>query len=563
VYAGLLKVMTSQNLHLSDAARDEQETLENSDLEAHVPTDPPVDIGKVGKGLSPFWHDRLIEASLILSIALYYVIGNEHLGKGYLFQLNPLFAIPFLLVFVALCWYRLPFAVALLPLALPYYLLHKTIFSHYSFSLIEITFGICLIVAVGQLLLQRTRWQYWLTWRELRGRFGPFTIPILVFFIAAAFSIVIAYEKVFAQRAFREEVFDPLIYVLLAFYCLRSRQDVTRLLAAILGTGLMVAIAGIVQYVFLKNQVVAGSDNLSRVYAMYGSANSIGILFDYVLPVGFALVVARTQYALNTLAIWRGRLAAIAFCLVLLYVLYLSQSDGAWLAIAVAALFIVALSIRRRKTLLIAAPLFVMVLGITFFLFHTRIMNFIFDNHVDVHSVSTATKRLYLWRSALDMIHDSPWFGYGMDNWLCHFSLNYTCFTPQLHHYLIANDPVTHMSTDLKFEPDLSHPHNVFLHIWLSMGIFGMLAFAAILVLFFWLFVRILRYLRSYERKENLYLQWMTIGVGAAMLAALIQGQVDSTFLEQDAAFNFWMLVVALLLLRALSGTPWRGRLKQ
>ncbi len=47
------------------------------------------------------------------------------------------------------------------------------------------------------------------------------------------------------------------------------------------------------------------------------------------------------------------------------------------------------------------------------------------------------------------------------------------------------------------------------------------------------------------------------------MLAALIQGQVDSSFLEQDLAFCFWMLVTALLILRVLTGTPWRGRLRQ
>jgi hypothetical protein len=45
------------------------------------------------------------------------------------------------------------------------------------------------------------------------------------------------------------------------------------------------------------------------------------------------------------------------------------------------------------------------------------------------------------------------------------------------------------------------------------------------------------------------------------MLAAFVQGQVDSSFLEQDLAFCFWMLVTALLLLRVLSGTPWRGQL--
>ena len=555
--------MSSQSPFLPDADLDEQEVIDGVDSELDVSIKPPVDSGKHFKGISLFWHDRLVEAGLILSMALYYVIGNANLGSGYLFQLNPLFSAPFLLLFALLCWYRLPFAIALLPLTLPYYLLHKTIVSHYSFSLAEITLGVCLLVALLQLLLQRSRWQYWLPWQELRERLGPFTIPILVFLAAAAFSIIIAYDKVVALRSFREEVFDPLLYVVLALCCLRSRQHLARLLAALLGSGFLVALLGIVQFFFFKNQLVLESDGIRRVHVMYGSANSIGLLFDYVLPIGLALVVVRRQHAQKVLASWKKRALAVAICLPLLYVLYLTQSIGAWLAIAAAALFIAALSIRSRRELLIGVALFVVVMGVAVFFFHTRMERFIFDSHVDVQGVSTATKRLYLWQSALNMIHDSPWFGYGMDNWLCHYSYNTTCFTPHLHHYLIANDPVTGKSTDLKLEPFLSHPHNVFLHVWVSIGIFGLLAFAGLLVLFSWLFVRILRHLHSMGTKKNLSLQWMTIGVGAAMLAAMLQGLVDSAFLEQDLAFCFWMLVVALLLLRALSGTPWRGRLKQ
>jgi O-antigen ligase len=286
------------------------------------------------------------------------------------------------------------------------------------------------------------------------------------------------------------------------------------------------------------------------------------LLFDYVLPIGFAWIAAKSPFMLNTWAFWKKRLFAVAVCLPMLYVLLLTQSHGAWIAIAVAAIFIAALSLRKRRVLLIALPIFLILLGFALFLYHGRITTFIFDSHIDVHHVSTTTKRLYLWRSALDMIHDSPWFGYGMDNWLCHYSLNNICFTPQLHHYLIARDPVTHVVTDLKFEPNLSHPHNIFLHVWVSIGIFGLLAFIVVLILFAWLFIRMLRNLRANETRENLPLQWMTIGVGAAMLAAMIQGQVDSAFLEQDLAFCFWMVVVALLLLRVHSGTSWRGRVK-
>src|SRR5438067_1388022 len=153
-------------LPLSDAPQ----TVENADAISHAPNSSPPNKGKLLQGLSPFWHDRLIESGLIVSLALYYVVGNEHLGTGRLFQLNPLLSLPFLLIFAALCWYRLSFAVALLPLALPYYLLQKTVISHYSFSLAEIALGMCLAVALLQFLLLRGKWQYRLSGQGLRDR---------------------------------------------------------------------------------------------------------------------------------------------------------------------------------------------------------------------------------------------------------------------------------------------------------------------------------------------------------------------------------------------------------
>ncbi len=110
-------------------------------------------------------------------------------------------------------------------------------------------------------------------------------------------------------------------------------------------------------------------------------------------------------------------------------------------------------------------------------------------------------------------------------------------------------------------EPGLSHPHNIFLHVWVSIGIFGLLAFLAILLFFYWTFSRLLFYIWKEKLQGYEWLRWLTISVGAAMLAALVQGQIDSAFLEQDLAFCFWTLVAALLLLRSHLGMPWREML--
>ncbi len=563
--------MNSQNLmrHLSKdavlngAVAEDAETSQEGT--SHAFDSPPTVNARLLKGLTPFWHDRIIEAALVLSMALYYVVGNVNLGTGRLFHLNPLISLPFLLIFALLCWYRLPFAVALLPLALPYYLQQKTVVSHYSFSIAEIVLATCVGVALLQFALQRGKWRYSLSWNELRDRLGPFTLPILVFLLAAGVSVLVAYAHQVALRAFREEVFDPILYLLLAMFCLRTRQDVARLLLALLASGLVVAFLGMAQYFFFRSQLVLEPDGVRRVHAMYGSANSIGLFFDYVLPIGLALILVRTWTARGVLGSWWIRISAIAICVPMLLVLYLSQSRGAWVAIAVALLFILALSIRNRRVLFVSGLVGIVVLGAVVLVLHRPIMNFVIGGHQDVQGVSTLSKRLFLWQSALRMIHDHLWFGVGMENWLCYYSYNSVCYDPALllHHYWILHDPVTGAWTGLQNEPTLSHPHNIFLHVWVSMGLFGFLAFMAVVALFFWFFARIFLSIRSAQTERDPYMWWMTIGVGAAMVAAMIQGQVDSSFLVQDLSFCFWMLVSALLLLRVLTGTPWRGRLLQ
>jgi putative inorganic carbon (hco3(-)) transporter len=562
--------MNSRNLlrQLPEDITKNDQIAENAKAtqESDSPTSdsPPPNTYRLLKGLTPFWHDRIIEAALVISMALYYVIGNTNLGLGRLFQLNPVLSLPFLLIFAMLCWYRLPFAIALIPLGLPYYLQQKTVVSHYSFSIAEIALLTCVVVALVQVLLQRGNWRYCLSWSELRDRVGPFALPIVVFILAAGISVFIAYLQRVALRAFREEVFEPLLYVLLAMYCLRTRQDVARLLVAMLISGLVVAVLGNAQYFLFRSQLVLESDGIRRVHAMYGSANSIGLFFDYVLPIGLALILVKAWTATS---IRRSRwilISAIVIFLPMLLVLYLSQSRGAWLAIGVALLFILALSIRNRKRLFVGGLIGIVVLGVVVLVFHKPILNFFVAGHQNIYGISTLTKRLFLWLSALRMIRDHPWFGVGMENWLCYYSPNAVCVDPaQVHHYWILQSPFTGASTGLQDEPTLSHPHNIFLHVWVSMGLFGLLAFIGVLALFFWLFVRILISLHKSGTAPDSSMWWMTIGVGAAMIAGVVQGQVDSSFLGQDLSFCFWMLVSALLLLRILAGTSWRGSLRQ
>src|SRR5215831_5391054 len=58
----------------------------SSELEGHgstasqLPNNPSPGRSNLLRRLDPFWHDRLLEAGLIVSMALYYITGNQHLG---------------------------------------------------------------------------------------------------------------------------------------------------------------------------------------------------------------------------------------------------------------------------------------------------------------------------------------------------------------------------------------------------------------------------------------------------------------------------------------------------
>ena len=523
-----------------------------------------------------FWRLRTIEGGMILSMALYYVVCNPNIRIPSLHlplqNLNPLYSLPFLLVFAILCWYRFPVAIALLPLSLPFCYVQKYVTQSLRFSLVEITLYTCLGVGLLQYavcLLRRKKWPHQLSWSALRARFGPFLWPISIFFLAALASIAIAYSRSNAERSFREEVFGPLLYVVLAFLCLRSRQDLIRLLLALFGSGLIIALLGCIQYFFFKSTIIPDVDGIRRVTAVYSSGNGIDAFFDYTFPIGLALVLSRLS--------WKWRLPILICCIPFFFVLYESGSRGALvLAMPIALLFIIAFAIRNRRILLIASITFVIAVAIIGSLYSQKIIYSILDGHTNSQGQSTVLERPWLWLTALDMIHDSPWLGYGMDNWLCHYSDSYynVCWYPKgfpggkwvpgspphppLHAYWITRDPATGQATGLGNEPELSHPHNIFLQVWVSIGIFGLLAFLAVLVLFYWTFARLLRYLTLVRPPEYELLRWLLVGIGAAMLAALVQGQGDSSFLEQNLAFCFWILVAALLLVRVIVGMPWR-----
>jgi O-antigen ligase len=110
------------------------------------------------------------------------------------------------------------------------------------------------------------------------------------------------------------------------------------------------------------------------------------------------------------------------------------------------------------------------------------------------------------------MLRDHPLLGVGLDN----FGYLY------YHVYLRPGGTP---------EPNLSHPHNWVLHLWLQLGLLGLLAFG-------WLLVRLWARLRTAQAVSP---TWLAVGVIGAVTDTLVHGLLDNSYFLVDLAFVWWL----------------------
>jgi O-antigen ligase len=120
------------------------------------------------------------------------------------------------------------------------------------------------------------------------------------------------------------------------------------------------------------------------------------------------------------------------------------------------------------------------------------------------------------------MVRDNPVFGVGPDNFLYQYR--------------------AYMRPEAWAEPNISHPHNLVLDAWLSVGLFGLLALVATIALFWFDWARLVRRAAGRER-------FVAFGLAGAMAAALVHGLVDNGYFLVELAGSFWVLAAALYLM--------------
>lgn len=372
--------------------------------------------------------------------------------------------------------------------------------------------------------------------RIASGRFPfkrtGFELPMVIFLASAAIGIWAAYDRPAAWQKFW------LLVVAALFFFALARQPKANLWPIVGSLGFSGLLAG--AYFLLTHdwqQFPAKIDRLNRI--MLGWMESRPDLNLVPMPpnvaaslmaISIPLLVAWGVHAKQQNRKTKVVLASMAGTLILV-VLFMTTSRGAWLAVSLAIALGLAVLISRsiarrtdkspRLILVLLLLLISVVLGALIALFPGGMVAFL---DLILSSPSTAD-RYKLFISTLNLIRDFPITGSGLDS----FAGLYSQYILVIPYFFLANG------------------HNVFLDITLEQGPLGIISAAVIITGAFSILAKspdYKSYLEPEEIQERLLLR---LGIAASMIILLIHGMFEDTIYgSQFASFLFVLPGIAV-----------------
>jgi len=436
------------------------------------------------------------------------------------------------LVLAALILLQLDLGLALIAATAPFYLHPRLLFGK-VFSMAEITTLLC-VVSWGVRQVSQ--------WRETRDKKYPVSpvlqslfsnlqslssldLAALLFVLVAVASLFVAEHRRVALRELRVVILEPALFYLMLRTSRLDGRAIWRIVDFFVLGAVAVALIGLVQYGLGVN-VITAEQGFRRLRSVYGSPNNAGLYLGRALPVLVAVALFSGS---------RGRRVAYGLAVVPVgLAVLLSFSKGA--LILGVPLSLLALG------LLAGGPWFWASLGVMATAALAAIPLLRTPRFASLLNTRSGTTffRLQLWRSSWMMFRDHLWLGVGPDNFLYQYRSRYILPTAWQ-------------------EPDLSHPHNLFLDYGCRLGLCGLVA-GLWLQIVFWQLALPLRRLANGSAElsgrtarlgspkssgpgpaKASNRRALALGLMGSMVNFLAHGLVDASYFVVDLAFVFFL----------------------
>ncbi len=308
--------------------------------------------------------------------------------------------------------------------------------------------------------------------------------------------------KAWPWPAYWNSLFELVLMPLLLYAAVRllvtTSQQWQAVICALFAGGVGAAVIGLVGWLRGSGTEV---DGVLRLVGPYFSPNHMALYLVRSLFLGIGL----TFFATGD---WRR--VGLAACAIVAVALLLTASRGAWLLGVPSGVLCFAYAfLRQRRGPLqwlkfrvhwLWALLMLIIITAGVALFWQRLTN-----------LTTASQRLVTWQAAWQMWRDYPLFGVGPGGFFWHYPA-----------YLQG----------LIIEPDLEHPHNVWLEFATGWGTAGLLWLGGLMITI----VYAIRTLAVSAKPR-----WIQVGLLAGLVAGFAHGQVDTFGALADLAAWNWL----------------------
>ena len=364
-----------------------------------------------------------------------------------------------------------------------------------SISLLELAI-LCTSASVGIRLV----------WETIRSR-APrclldwlkpwrFTLAAGALVLVAAYSLSrVADDRYLPEslRAFRLVIVEPVAAFFL-FRFARRRGHLGSTLAVAVVVAAAVALVAVGQFLFGRDVVVV--DGIRRATGPYPHPNNLAFYLERFAVFAFCLVlgarVRPTMLAPLAVVLGLGVLATV--------------SRGAMLGVFAGSVWAWTILRPSRQVVWMAVAALATLVGIGL-VAGSRL--------ADTGAAGSTSSRELVWDASLNMLRDRPIDGVGLDQFLYQYGRRYV-------------DPAGWP------ERYTSHPHNIVLDAWLSLGAAGLVVMAGVVAASVW------------SVSDRGALTPLAIGGGAALIAGFVHGMVDNGFFLPDLAVLTWLMIAVI-----------------
>lgn len=342
--------------------------------------------------------------------------------------------------------------------------------------------------------------------------FVSFRLPLVLFLLAATFSLIYSPLSNNAFGLWKAYFFEPVFFFLILINVVRRREEILGVItsAAIGASGL--SLVAIYQK-FSGWHVPEPWTGLAvrRVTSFFEYPNALALYLVPLVVIFIGLLLYRQKLALNK---WQTLVLGLAVLTGLPAIIF-TKSEGAMLGLVIAVIFL-AIAHPKRKILIPG----LVVLG--------AIASAVIFSRPEWRSSfwlaatwqeNSSQVRLALWYGTLRLLAAHPILGSGLAG-----------FPALYDQYRLARH------TEL-----LLYPHNVFLNFWTEIGLLGLLAFLGLLKEFFSLVRKIFR------QEKFSPTGVISLSLAAGMIALLVHGLVDVPYFKNDLSVEFWLIIGLLL----------------